>query len=109
MKVIFRNWKCAALGAYYKGKDNKAIILYELVEEDGKPDFDVPVATSTLNMDIEAPKGSVFIKEYSENAGMTDALVQAGIIELPSLMNVKAGFVTVHAYKLTEEALKELW
>jgi len=108
MNVQFKHWKCKAVGAVYNG-NGRAIILYEIMEEDGEVDFGSPVATATVNIDADIPKDNIFIKNYSENSGMEEALIEAGIIEPGSNANVKAGFVTVYAFKLTEEAIKKLW
>lgn len=54
----------------------------QLFAQDG-----VPLMTATVNLSAYqmAPKpGHVFIKEYSENEGITAALVANGIIEEPT-------------------------
>ncbi len=42
-----------------------------------------PVATASLNMPhVPLPPNQVFIKDYSENAGMLKALAEAGIVRV---------------------------
>ncbi len=41
-----------------------------------------PVATASVNIpEAKLPTGFIFIKNWSENEGMLDALVSAGIVE----------------------------
>lgn len=47
------------------------------------------------------PEGYVLIKNYSENAGLLPALIEAGIID-PSTERISSGFVSdIHLCKLT--------
>ena len=62
-----------------------------------------PYATATTALDAPPPPGCVWVKEWSENAGMTDMLISAGII-LPGVRAIHpSGFVVVEAYQLTPE------
>ena len=102
MKVTFKNWNCIAKGASYTN-GNKAIVLIDA--EDGEM-----VATASVNIiEEKIDNDVVFVKNYSENGGMTDALIQADIVEPDIIHDVKTGFVNVKAYKLTEKALDILW
>lgn len=68
--------------------------------------FIEPWATATVNLpDQPLNPGEVFIKDYSENAGLLELLVRAKIIEPRPLKAVPSGFVTVTAHKLTPEFL----
>jgi len=59
-----------------------------------------PVAMATINLPHENLKDNeVFIKDYSENQGMLDSLVNAGIISKP-IEFVKSGYVHVPKCKL---------
>ncbi len=71
-KVTFRGAECEAVFCQYEN-GRTAIRL----TENGSP-----FATATLNdPDIWLSKNQVIIKDYSENEGMTDALVAAGVVE----------------------------
>jgi len=101
MKVTFKNWKCKAVGVYYSN-DKKAIKLISV--KDGEP-----IATATVNLSqYTLPDNEVFIKDYSENEGMTQSLIDADIILPDHVLAVKSGFVTIKSYILTSKALK-LW
>ena len=95
MKVIgmctFQDENCkVSLGSY----DNRRPAL-RLFDED-----DLPMATATINLP-EEPLGEnqVIIKSYSENAGMDDALMNAGIISAPiKYVQLNYGEVSVHEF-----------
>jgi hypothetical protein len=53
-------------------------------------------------------EGEVCIKDYSENEGMFDALVRAGLLEAEPVRTVPQGFVEVPVGKLTPKALEWL-
>ena len=102
MKVKFKSWNCTAVGTYY-GNYRKAIKLVD--DTNGEL---VAVATVNLpNQDI--PDNCVFIKNYSENAYMVKAMMEAGIIKPFNLGFVQSGYVKIPLYMLTGEAVQELW
>ena len=96
-RVKFSSWDCEVIPARYRN----GIIALKLVEwEDGYP---VPIAVATVNLedyedeilDAISVTGNnyTFIKDYSENEGMLDALVKAGIVSEP-LGFYHTGYVT---------------
>lgn len=68
-----------------------------------------PIATLTVNLPDEPLRdGFVFIKDYAENEGVLQMLLDAGIVELtPKLRKVKSGFVEIPCVKINEEKLNE--
>jgi len=91
--VKFKNWNCILDFGNYRVNDRTAIELVDKVTHE-------PVATATVNIpeeDIEDDE--VIIKDYSENEGMLDALMQAGVVSEPLRM-VETGFVEVPVCKL---------
>jgi len=60
----------------------------------GEPEF---VATVTL--DEVPPKGHVFLKGWSENEGIPDSLVKAGIVELTGRL-IPTGYVEAQEARL---------
>lgn len=59
-----------------------------------------PLMVASVNLpDDDLPDGHVFIKDYSENEGVADALVKAGFIE-PTDVVINQGFVSIRMYKL---------
>lgn len=59
-----------------------------------------PYCTATVNLpDVALATDEVFVKDYSENAGVLAALVAAGVVG-PSLAEVAVGHVSAHRCKL---------
>jgi hypothetical protein len=98
-KVRFKSWNCRLVFGRYPNS-RIAIQLYndEPLKEDGytiSPGTEL-IATATVNVvDYEKlGKNQVIIKNYSENEGMLEALINANIISKP-VGQVKTRFVTV--------------
>jgi hypothetical protein len=90
-KVIFKKWQCNVLLKQYS--NNRTAITLE--DADGEP-----IATATVNLpDEPLEKDEVFIKNWSENEGMLDVLITAGIIG-PVIEEVPTGFVKAQKCKL---------
>lgn len=86
-RVRFKTWDCVVQKRQY---DNGRPALQLIDAEDGSP-----VATATVNLpDLPAGPNTVFVKDYSENAGMLEALVAAGVVK-PTGQTVRSGFVEV--------------
>lgn len=86
-QVSFREWTCSVQKRQY---DNGRPALRLIDAEDGSP-----IATATVNLpDVDLSKNQVAIKDYSENEGMLDALVAAGVVK-PTGQTVRSGFVEV--------------
>jgi hypothetical protein len=71
-----------------------------LKDEDG-----YPVATLTTNLGFRVNKGYIAVKDYSENTGASNILIDNGIIESQPIEWITAGFVKVPIFKLTEKGL----
>jgi hypothetical protein len=98
-KIKFKDWNCRLVFGRY-GNGRIAIQLYndEPIDEGhyiAQPGTSL-IATATVNVvDCELlGKNQIIIKNYSENEGMLEALVQAKIISTP-VGKAKTGFVTV--------------
>lgn len=74
MKVKFKDWDCVVQWSIYYENNNIAI---QLVDENTKE----LVAVATTNTGFKDDFPEVQIKDYSENEGMWQALVDAGVIE----------------------------
>lgn len=95
MKTVqFKKWLCVLkFGQYSNGRT--AIELKDSVSGS-------PVAVATVNVpDVYLEKDEVIIKDYSENEGMLDTLVEAGIVQ-PTGRKVKSGFVECEVCKLVK-------
>ena len=92
--VKFSNWTCDVAYAIY---ENGRLAIQLMDAEDHSP-----VATATVNLpDVDLDGDEVAIKDYSENAGMLDALIEAGVVSKPRRYEAtcaaftSSGFVTV--------------
>lgn len=71
--VKFKQWDCIAFKGVYR---DERIAIRLIDAYDGEP-----VATSTVFLEHERPPlNHVHIKEWSENEGMTEALIKAGMV-----------------------------
>jgi hypothetical protein len=93
MQVKFRHWTCDVALARYANNGRAAIKL-----NDAKTGDLVAVATVNLDQFPLAPD-EVFIKDWSENEGIKDALVKAGIVASTG-ERVPTGFVEADVCKL---------
>ena len=91
--VHFNGFKCVAKISRYLIPNIPAIILYDI--EDGQE-----VLRPTTNLlDVKLKYKEVFIKNYSENEGVLQALIDAGIISEP-VYKMDSGFVELYICKL---------
>ena len=93
MKMRFKKWDCViSVGKYENG--NTAIQLF-----DGEP-----IAIATVNLGEKLPKDLAYIKDYSENQGMLDALLKAGVVE-DIVGHKRSGYVMIPLCRLNLEKL----
>lgn len=99
--VTFQGVVCEVrVGSYSLGKSTSL----QLVDYKDK----VPYATATVNVSHldGLEKDEVAIKNYSENAGMLGALMEAKIIH-PPYRYIHSGYVAIPVCHLTDEFMKE--
>jgi len=94
-RIQFKKWDCELVRRQYQ---NGRVAL-ELVAWQNVPEQDIfegePVATCTVNLpQYPLAKDEVLIKDYSENEGMLQTLLDAGVVELAG-RTVKTGFVVL--------------
>lgn len=99
IKVRFKEWDCILeFGKYGNGRT-----AISLIGAPGTEDQYEPIATATVNLPyVECDEDEVLIKNYSENEGMEEALIEAEIIG-PRLGTRATGFVEVTKHKLLIE------
>jgi|TARA_R110000744_G_scaffold33591_2_gene78840 hypothetical protein len=68
----------------------------QLLDQDGAPFMMASVAH-----DVNIDNDCVIIKNYSENEGIMEALIEAGIIEKP-FCEIPTGFVTLYVAELCD-------
>ncbi len=90
--VQFKAWLCTAvLEMYSNGRP--AIALFDC--EDGSP-----IACATVNIpEVPLAIDEIIVKDYSENTGMLEALVAAGIVTTTD-KTVPLGFTLGHVCRL---------
>lgn len=103
MKVQFLNDHCGTQWGYY---DNGKLALQLVAtgeDEDSMPGE--PIATATVNTDHRIDLDEILVKDDSENEGMVEALISAGIVE-PSFTVVHIGSYRTRCARcrLTESA-----
>lgn len=91
--VEFAGFKCEIMIQKY-GTGNPAVRLLDA--EDG-----MPVVVATTNVD-GLDSDEIAIKDYSENEGVYNALLDAGVI-FPKHRELSTGYVTVPVCKLTND------
>lgn len=91
--VEFAGFKCLVQVEKYQS-GYKAIRLID--GEDGQS-----VVIATVNLE-ELDSDEVAIKDYSENEGVYDALLNAGVIH-PKHRELKSGFISAPICRLTED------
>jgi len=75
--IYFKGFKLSMrVKTYPMWPKNTAIVLTDTED-------DIPFCTATINTDQEMPLNTVVIKNYSENRGILEALIEAGVIETP--------------------------
>ena len=100
MKAKFFTWDCDVNFKLYENL-RLAILLTD-------PKDDSPIATASINLpDEELDEDAVFVKEYSENAGMVKTLQDANVITNEIVKTANSGFVTIDAYRMSEETKKQ--
>jgi hypothetical protein len=83
--VKFSQWDCLVIKGQYR--NNRVALSLVAASDDPENDISAgePIATATVNLvNEDIPDGYAAIKDYSENEGMLDALVKAGIVETPT-------------------------
>lgn len=75
-------------------------VAIRLFCEDGQPH-----SMATVCLMKKPPKDCIWVKDWSENAGMTNMLVVSGFIHPEIRDAVQNGFVQVYAYQMTDKLL----
>lgn len=100
MKVKFKDWDCVIEWSVYLENDNIAIIL---LDEKTKE----LVTFATTNTSEKTDWTKIQVKDWSENRGMWEALVDSGVIETEPVDKIASYFVQVKVGKLTKQAEEE--
>lgn len=108
MTIKFKKWDCKITVAYYSpgptgdAKARKAIMLLDIRN-------DQLVAVATVNMPgYPCEENQVYVKNYSENRGMLQTLIDNKIVSPDPVSKLDSDYVTIPLMQLTPEAMK-LW
>ena len=71
----------------------------QLVDSDG-----MPFMTASVAFDINIADDEVIIKNYSENEGILEALIEAGVIDKP-FAEIPVNFVTLYVAALVDDSI----
>lgn len=99
-KMDYEQYKAVVMRSKYMNNDNLALMLID--EEDGSP-----IATITVNTEDKLPEGFGYVKNYSENAGIMEALQEEGLVK-EVLGYKQLGWVTVPLVEFDLEGVDEL-
>lgn len=103
MIVQFKKWICDLTYGRYQDQ-SIAIRLRSAVTKE-------PIANATLCLAEYKEKPdplNVFIKDYSENEGMVDALAKASVIFPEPVRVIDLGYVKVGEFMLSDQCINEL-
>lgn len=79
-----------------------ALRLTAPMEED--ENIDEPFATATVNLiEQDCPRGEIWVKDWSENEGMVEWLIENQVIEDGATASAPSGYIVAHRYKLTPQ------
>ncbi len=85
-KVMFYGFLCSLTWGEYAHPRNTRLQLWSV---------NGPMATASINPDVQLPDGYIAIKNYRENTGVLEALLEAGVIE-DTGKRVQAGYELAH-------------
>lgn len=99
MNIKFHNYNCILVKKFYAHGNRVALSLID--EDDGEP-----IATCTVNLPNESLRDDeVLIKDYSENEGILDCLVKAGVVK-DTGKRVCSGYVSIPICQILIEEFK---
>lgn len=94
----FKQWDCYIRTGYYVN-GNTALQLFSRNDHE-------PIAVATINLYEKLPQNQAYIKDYSENEGMLELLIEAGIVT--RVIGFKnSGYITAPLCELDIEIIKK--
>ena len=98
----YKGAEVTVIKTQYYDTDSAALIL---VKAD---DMDSIVLTPTINLGVETGLSAAYIKDYSENSGIKQWLIDNGIIKEAVLGERHSGFVSMTMHVINLEAFEEM-
>lgn len=93
-------WRAHHLAVVFSRYERPANTCIDLITDTGER-----YATASTHISQELPPDLVAIKDYSENTGIRQALIDAGIIQPEPWGWVDSGYVRVYIHPLSANAL----
>lgn len=102
MNVVFKGYETVVKFDRYADNNNVALQLFGKIGTDYENE---PIAIASVNTDVQLYPDYIAIKNWSENAGIVDALIDSGVIENKREFGIPCGFVSADVHKLTKKAI----
>lgn len=99
-EVNFKGHNCVIKSSKYTNNDNLALVLLD--NESGEL-----IAHVTVNSDKKFPSDVAILKDYSENEGLLDVIIESGLI-VEVLGSVPLGYVTAPVVKFKLDGIEEM-
>ena len=91
--VNFRGYKCKVVKAQYSNNKTALQLIAAEDNEEQEVAKGDPIAIATINIpEVNLEPNEVIIKNYSENIGMLEALIEAKVVK-PTSKTITTGFV----------------
>lgn len=103
-KITFRENELVVMQTKYMDNDNLALIL--ITEEDLENGGSYE-AIITVNTDQTLPNDCAYVKDYSENSGMLEAIQKGGLVD-EVLGSKPSGFVELPLVKFNLEGVESV-
>ena len=98
----YKNYKGVVVRSRYMDNENLALMLKNKEDMGGSP-----IAVITINTNEKLPADQAYVKDYSENSGMLEALKASGLVE--EILGEKVlGWVTVPLVKFNLDGVEEI-
>ena len=99
--VQFKNWRCRLyLASYSDG--NTALSMYDT--EDGSAIACVSLNLVPVEPELLDDRALIYLKDYSENEGMLDLLIDEGIVERPGRYR-QSGYIEAPLVRIIDPEL----
>jgi hypothetical protein len=87
----YRNYNVKLVFSHYISNDNTCLALYDKHDE--------LITVCSVNTDLKLSRNEMAIKNYGENKGMLNWLINNGIVALPHNL-IQSGFVLIPICKI---------
>ena len=99
-EMNYKDYKGVVVRSRYKNNGNLALMLEDM-------GGGAPIAVITVNTNEILPADQAYVKDYSENSGMLEALKASGLVE--EILGEKVlGWVTVPLVKFNLDGVEEI-